>query len=138
MTGRVSPSVQVGTSAEHGDVKLRDFCSSLTQFIHHEPPLRRSPRKIRVLSSIKPESVEDALPAPLPSNSSPSRKRDLAFVCDDTKIFTHSPKKQKRGYAAPEIYAHLNILQDYLKPELDSGLFSLWDFYADSRLIFSS
>ncbi|KXN87023.1 G/T mismatch-specific thymine DNA glycosylase [Leucoagaricus sp. SymC.cos] len=55
--------------------------------------LRRSPRKLKTLE------------IPFPTRSSSTKSR---------------PSPSKRGFAPPEKYSHLNVLQDYLAPNLDS------------------
>lgn len=58
----------------------------------------------------------------IPSTPSPSPKRKLKVQAIEEASDIKS-KKQKRGYAAPEVYAHLNGLQDRIAENLDGELF---------------
>jgi TDG/mug DNA glycosylase family protein len=52
--------------------------------------------------------------------------RTQSDTLDNTSEITsgqRSPKKLKRTYAAPETYAHLNGLHDWLKEQLDGRVF---------------
>ncbi|KAI0062782.1 DNA glycosylase [Artomyces pyxidatus] len=85
------------------------------------PVVRRSPRKRTVTEKMKyePESDDDVLPTM--STPKSSRKRSDSFFesGNASRAASRSPKKQKRGYAPPEVYAHLNLLSDYLAEGLD-------------------
>lgn len=52
-------------------------------------------------------------------SGSPTKRHKLAAI---RPVFrnTPSPKKKSLPYAPPETYAHLHVIQDYVKPELDS------------------
>lgn len=109
---------------------VSEFSASISQFAFktEEPStptkaLRRSPRKPTPRRTSP--FFTDQYDADSPSLS---KKRMYHFDDDeDEKVFIRksksSPtKKSKRpsGYAAPEVYAHLSSLPDYLRPSLDS------------------
>jgi hypothetical protein len=78
-------------------------------------PLRRSTRK--VIAPVKADEI------PLASfydgvHLKRSRASSMKSEIDHSERPNRSPKK-KRSYAAPETYAHLNGLQDWLKDDLD-------------------
>lgn len=100
------------------DANLTSFQGAVAQFKFSPSPStpRRSPRN-RVLRGVE----DDSLPTSRKASAKSPLKRQA--VSDDEKILTRSPKKLKRGYAAPEMYAHLHVLQDHLKEELDGNLF---------------
>jgi hypothetical protein len=83
-------------------------------------PSRRSPRK-RPLP--KPDDDEDELHEGSSSHSPPSKRKKRGgqlSLAEDHRHLSRSPTKLKRVYAAPETYAHLNVLQDHLRMHLDS------------------
>lgn len=95
-------------------------------------PLRRSSRFMAIKQEIKEE--EDHLPSVASSSSThkTSRKRSASEVPDlwteSTKDSSNnrrkrssSPTKAKKGYALPEVYAHLDCLTDRLREELDGA-----------------
>lgn len=88
---------------------IQNLRSSISQFSFSFASPRRSPRKLS-----RPTESDSNGAHTLPVTP---RKRRAAL--DVSTARTPSPKKSKRGYAAPEMYAHLNFLQDYLKEELD-------------------
>ncbi|KAF9052468.1 DNA glycosylase [Hymenopellis radicata] len=99
---------------------ISEFSSSLAQFAFKSEPStpvkepRRSPRKATRTSYADTNRLRQ----------SPSKKRVLYFDNDDDDKVLVKPsgspsKKQKRGFAPPEVYAHLKLLPDYLKPCLD-------------------
>ncbi len=96
---------------------ISEFSSSLAKFAFKSKPStpvkepRRSPRKATRNSYTE---KDDRL------RQSPSKKRVIYFD-NEVKPSGSPSKKQKRGFAPPEVYAHLKLLPDYLKPCLDSG-----------------
>lgn len=111
------------TSAEY----RHSLRTSISQFAYMAPdsPLRRSPGRATAPMQAKAEEVEQhALDcSPRRKRAFPDRKlEDLSvdLLADVTRECSPSPsKKSKRRYAAPEIYAHLRPLNDYLKADLD-------------------
>ncbi|KAI6158136.1 uracil-DNA glycosylase-like protein [Pisolithus tinctorius] len=69
-----------------------------------------------------PECLDDDIPA---STRKRKRKPEDNRTQEGDSIAAASPKprrtnkKPKRGYADPEVYAHLHLLQDYLQENLD-------------------
>lgn len=63
-------------------------------------------------------SPKTAKVAPRTSQRLKKRTRDSE---DEAVVVRASPKKPKRGYADPEIYQHLEPLQDYLEEGLDGA-----------------
>jgi hypothetical protein len=95
-------------------VMVPNFRDSLVKFEHTEPSLRRSPRKHNTGSTtIDPKQAI--------SVRSPGKKRSpSAFDSyDQDPVSQRSPKRGRKGYAPPDTYAHLHVLQDYLAEELD-------------------
>lgn len=101
------------------------FRTRLSAFAYETPP-----RKSRVLYDIPtppPSSTLSRIPR---KSSSKKRKRERCGNSesededDVLPMLTATPssqrkKRPKRGYAPPEVYDHLHILQDYLEPHLD-------------------
>ncbi|TFK49245.1 hypothetical protein OE88DRAFT_400417 [Heliocybe sulcata] len=85
--------------------------SSISQFSYSESAnLRRSPRKLARVANSEP-----------PTHRATPRKRRAKDAAPGSREGSSSPKKlkTKRGYATPETYAHLGLLQDYLERHLD-------------------
>lgn len=97
---------------------------------------RRSPRKHVLTSCTSPsrlfvkveEKLEDLRLLTPRSSGSLSKSLKRKVKDEDAKDVlqalgaSESPTKRKRGYAAPEVYAHLNLLPDHLTVELDGEL----------------
>lgn len=98
--------------------------------------LRRSAR----FTAIKQEKQEeeDRLPSVASSSSThkTSKKRSASEITDlwtestkdspnDRRKRSRSPTKLKKGYAQPEVYAHLGCLTDRLREELDGTQYIL-------------
>ena len=113
------------TSPEDGiDVaKTRDFRCSLAKFECPDTPLRRSPRKRTVLLATDSSTTTHEDQSNSAAYSRSPRKRStsptLGSYDDAAAGSKRTPKKGRRGYAAPALYAHLHGLQDYLAEELD-------------------
>lgn len=100
------------------------FSPSLHSGMEMSPTiLRRSPRK--PIPKLK-EEESDSLPDFSEAEVKP-RKRSTAMMLGGQSP-KKSPKKPKRTYAAPETYAHLTGLQDWLKEELDGR-----PYFVDTR-----
>jgi hypothetical protein len=107
--------MSLDTVTDNKENPQAQFKTSLAQFscpTAATTPTRRSPRKRPVPDDELPSESSFSLPTRSSTRESKSRKRR-----------DRSPEKSKRGYASPETYAHLNMLQDYLCEELDGELF---------------
>jgi hypothetical protein len=104
---------QKSKESTSGSLDLTQFAYSSNASTGLAPsPLRRSPRK----SSVRIKS-EDSLPSL--SNGGGRNLANLKGAKSKTEASKKSPKKVRRGYAAPNTYAHLSGLHDWLKEDLD-------------------
>jgi hypothetical protein len=125
---KLSKSTTAMTSIDKVETKGSEtsdsFRQSLAQFTFSSESLtpsslRRSLRNFKSTGkTTTKEEEEEKLPTLALESGTPRKKRTLD--AKNTPNPSRSPsKKAKRGYAAPAVYAHLNVLQDYLKEELD-------------------
>jgi hypothetical protein len=95
---------------ENGENSITQFRASLASFAFPSNP---PTSKLRLGKNVSKTGEKRTT-----SLGEPGVDSDLKLCCP------HSPspkneKKKKRGYAAPETYAHLHILQDILAEGLD-------------------
>ncbi len=126
---------------------LTRFRARLDSFKYISPARGRSktfctPRKVGMLDNCDEETPStsqterelcstDEENNELPVLGTQSR-RSRVTVSDDTPLRTRKPRKRpKRGYAPPEVYEHLDMLQDHLGRYLDGMYCESW------RIIFS-
>lgn len=103
-----SPSVKLESQSPSKELDLSTLLKLENTEDHFDikPAVRRSSRKV----AVKEES--NLFTSHFDSKSHTKRKRG------DTSG-SSAPAKKQRGYAAPETYAHLEVLPDHLKDELD-------------------
>lgn len=90
-----------------GENAIREFRASLASFAFPSNLPASNLRKNDNVSKIRRKRTV------------PSDEPDVEFDSKLSCLRSPSPKKKKRGYAAPETYAHLRMLQDILAEGLD-------------------
>lgn len=97
---------------------VRDFQVSLESFAFSQTNLK-TPRKRELQATDATEDSNIRHRNYLSSDAGPEDELDLG---PSTSRTNQPPRKKKRGYAPPETYAHLRVLQDILADDLDGTL----------------
>ncbi|PSS18932.1 hypothetical protein PHLCEN_2v3148 [Hermanssonia centrifuga] len=124
---------------------LTRFRARLDSFKHISPARGRSktfctPRKVGMLDNCDEETPstsqterelcstdEENNELPVLGTHSRRSRVTVTEVSDDTPPRTRKPRKRpKRGYAPPEVYEHLDMLQDHLGRYLDGMYLESW------------
>ena len=106
--GHLDAQRQEAPAATFGSLDLAQFA----YFPASSAPLRRSPHKFSTPVKAELPILDDGVDRPQLAIGKRSVKRETGSP-------TRSAKKIKRGYAAPETYAHLKGLPDWLREDLD-------------------
>jgi len=126
------------------EAKIEGFRQTLSAFAFTSPTggPRRSPRNLSAKAPIQvSKDSRSSLQLPVLSTphsnvaskkitgsagkksshkrATPTVKEELLGTLPEKKAKSAAKVKRKRGYAHPDTYAHLNPLQDHLKPDLD-------------------
>ena len=110
--GHLDAQRQEAQAATFGSLDLAQFAYFPASSANMASPQRRPPQKFSTPVKAELPILDDGVDRPQLAIGKRSVKRETGSP-------TRSAKKIKRGYAAPETYAHLKGLPDWLREDLD-------------------